>query len=178
MRLLRKKNEIGNFRVEQFVTSPFPHISGRAAFPHTVLLTIVSYLQPLPIFENVLLRCISQQVRFMFPIFNSIFRHPPSLLTDFPWVNFPAFISTMRLIRLPSPLSYPSISLGLDITCGTSLFLTSFQMGVGIGTDKTIEAVEENYRHSALNTLPGIFSIVGKAESNSICLFSFFYPLE
>ncbi len=66
----------------------------------------------------------TQQVRFMFPIFNPIVRHPPSLLSGFPWANFPDFISTRRMLRLPSLISLPSVSLGFDTTYDVALFLS------------------------------------------------------
>ncbi len=59
---------------------------------------------------------------------SSNFRHLPSLITGFR--RFPISRlsnSTMKMLRLPLPFSFPSVSLGMDTTCACCLFLSLWQ---------------------------------------------------
>ena len=46
--------------------------------------------------------------------------------------------STMRMLRLPSPFSFPSVSLGLDTACDTVLFFTPDKVTVFTLQDWTL----------------------------------------
>lgn len=50
----------------------------------------------------------------MFPIYSSTNRHLPSLTDGSRGANSPSFIGTMKMLRLPSPISLPSVSFGSD----------------------------------------------------------------
>jgi len=50
----------------------------------------------------------------MFLSYTSTNRHLPSLTSGSRGVNSPPFSSTMEVLRLPSPISLPSVSLGSD----------------------------------------------------------------
>jgi hypothetical protein len=60
----------------------------------------------------------------MFLNYSPIFRHPPSLIwVSLGWIPQISF-STMRMLRLPSSISSPSVSLVNDTTHDAALFLT------------------------------------------------------
>lgn len=60
----------------------------------------------------------------MFLKCSSNFRHPPSLLTGFRRFPISRLSSgTMRMLRLPSSFSFPSVSLGTDTTLRHAAFL-------------------------------------------------------
>ena len=73
----------------------------------------------------------------MLPNYSPDSRQPPSLLTGFHGTDFPAFIGTMQLLRLPSPFSSPSVSLGSDTACDTVLFLSPYKVSVSTLQDRT-----------------------------------------
>lgn len=62
-------------------------------------------------------------VHIVFLSHSPVIRYLPSLFTGFPGQDFPAFFGTMKILRLPSLFSLPSVSLGVD-TCCSVFFLT------------------------------------------------------
>ena len=74
----------------------------------------------------------------MFPNYSPDPRHLPSLLTGFHGTDFPAFIGTMQMLRLPSSFSYSSVSLGSDTASDTALFLAPCMVSVLTLQDRTV----------------------------------------
>jgi hypothetical protein len=81
----------------------------------------------------------------MFLKCSSVNRHPPSLLSGFHGADLPPFYSTMRMLRLPSPVSLPSVSLGSD-TNPISPFLCAGRVAIS-----TLQA-----RIVRVRSIPGI----------------------
>ena len=63
-------------------------------------------------------------VHVMFLSYTSTNRHLPSLTGGSRGADSPPFASTMKVLRLPSSVSLPSVSLGLDTTSPLPVFLS------------------------------------------------------
>ena len=63
------------------------------------------------------------KVHTMFPAYRSINRHLPSLQSGFSGVSSPPFNDTMKVLRLPSPVSSPSVVPRRRYRCTTAWFL-------------------------------------------------------
>ena len=110
------------FRVERFVASPLPHRPGRADFPH-----------PVPLFygfaKSISAICISTVDIFLvsctFDVSKIQLRNTgiplPYLVAFMELISHPS-IGTMKMLRLPSLISLPSVPLGAD-TAWYHLFL-------------------------------------------------------